>query len=462
MLNMSYQVIARKYRPKKFSEVIGQDSIVTTLKNSLILGRTAHAYLFCGSRGTGKTTLARLMAKALNCDKKSLDAEPCDNCPSCQAIASGRSLDVLEIDGASNRGIDDIRQINETVAYASSDGKWKIYIIDEVHMLTKEAFNALLKTLEEPPQGVKFFFATTEPEKVPETIVSRCQRFDLLRISEEQILKKLKNICSDFDKHLEETALRLLARRARGGLRDAESMLDQILSLPEDPITESSVAKYLGLPSTEFFFQLDEHCNKCNVAFAFHLTETHPDIDPLLFLEGLAEHYRILLGLRFDPKLLEKAEYEWLEPSIKQAYLHSSNIYTTDQCLFILEEIVNWLQKIGKSPYPRFALEILLMTILRSKKRVAIDTLLQKISLLEKQLNTPLPQNPPLDKENENPSKNITISPVSKTMTGSDEEAKTEPVKEPLPTALPNPNIRHETIMRFAAVELEGSIKKIN
>ena len=188
----NYQVLARKYRPQKFSEVVGQDPIVTTLKNAIKNKRLAHAYLFCGSRGTGKTTLARVFAKALNCHQPLPDGEPCNQCTSCKEITSGSSLDVLEIDGASHRGIDDVRQINETVGYAASGGGYKIYIIDEVHMLTKEAFNALLKTLEEPPARVMFFFATTEPHKVLPTILSRCQRFNLNRISSEKIVEKLR------------------------------------------------------------------------------------------------------------------------------------------------------------------------------------------------------------------------------------------------------------------------------
>ena len=179
--SQTYQVIARKYRPQTFADVIGQTAIVTTLKNALKFHKLAHAYLFCGCRGTGKTTLARVFSKALNCQKLTENFEPCNQCQSCLEISQGRSLDVIEIDGASHRGIDDIRQINDTIGYAPSSGKYKIYIIDEVHMLTKEAFNALLKTLEEPPANVKFFFATTEPHKVLQTIMSRCQRFDLSR-----------------------------------------------------------------------------------------------------------------------------------------------------------------------------------------------------------------------------------------------------------------------------------------
>jgi len=192
-----YQVLARRYRPQRFSDVVGQQAILQTLKNAIARDLVAHAYLFSGSRGVGKTTLARLFAKALNCTSLGNDGEPCNTCPSCIDITSGQSLDVIEIDGASNRGIDDIRQINETVGFAPSHGKYKIYIIDEVHMLTKEAFNALLKTLEEPPEKAKFFFATTEPHKVLPTIISRCQRFDLGRILPAQIFAKLGLIAKE-------------------------------------------------------------------------------------------------------------------------------------------------------------------------------------------------------------------------------------------------------------------------
>ncbi|MBU6447179.1 MAG: DNA polymerase III subunit gamma/tau, partial [Verrucomicrobia bacterium] len=210
-MSKRYQVLARKYRPQSFRDVLAQDAAVTTLKNAIRFDKVAHAYLFCGSRGVGKTTLARLFAKALNCQSLTADFEPCNQCSSCHEISSGQSLDVIEIDGASNRGIDDIRQINETVGYAPSRGRYKIYIIDEVHMLTKEAFNALLKTLEEPPEQAKFFFATTEAHKVLPTIISRCQRFDLARIPPSLIVSKLGEIALDLNRMVDKEALELIA-----------------------------------------------------------------------------------------------------------------------------------------------------------------------------------------------------------------------------------------------------------
>jgi DNA polymerase III subunit gamma/tau len=296
-----YQVIPRKFRPQTFESVLGQAAIVTTLKNALRFHRLAHAYLFCGCRGTGKTTLARVFAKALNCGQLTENQEPCNACPSCLEILSGRSLDVLEIDGASNRGIDDIRQINETIGYAPASGKFKIYIIDEVHMLTKEAFNALLKTLEEPPANVKFFFATTEPHKVLPTIISRCQRFDLNRIPVELMQAKLKSITQTLNIACQEEALSLIAHLSEGSLRDAESLLDQIICYAEQPITAESVTLTLGLMPKEHFFALDHAIAEQNYGFAFELSHAVFSSGKELsyFLDNLIEHFRSLLQIRF-------------------------------------------------------------------------------------------------------------------------------------------------------------------
>ena len=252
---MSYQVIARKYRPQRFSDVVGQDHVSQTLANAISTDRIAHAYLFCGPRGTGKTTLARIFAKCLNCtDGPKVDFP--DDDPKAQEIAGGRSMDVLEIDGASNRGIDEIRELRDTVMYAPASSKFKIYIIDEVHMLTKEAFNALLKTLEEPPEHVKFMFATTEPEKVLPTIMSRCQRYDLRRIPVNLIAEHLKYICGNENVNAAEEALYAIARGAEGCMRDAESALDQLISFCGDNINEGDVLSMFGLTAQEQLFAL--------------------------------------------------------------------------------------------------------------------------------------------------------------------------------------------------------------
>ena len=254
-------------------DVIGQEAVITTLKNALHFDRVAHAYLFCGSRGVGKTTVARLFAKALNCLSPTPDHEPCNQCPSCLEILSGQSLDVMEIDGASNRGIDDIRQLNETMGYAPSHGKYKIYIIDEVHMLTKEAFNALLKTLEEPPEKAKFFFATTEPHKVLPTIISRCQRFDLQRLSEAEIARKLLAIAADLTKRTStgsDLPDCVLCRRFFAGRR---------ISLRSNPLFYGwavgipDVRNVLGLVPDDLLFSLDSAFNEGRVAYAFELVE---------------------------------------------------------------------------------------------------------------------------------------------------------------------------------------------
>ena len=245
-----YQVIARKWRSQTFDDVVGQDHVVRTLKNAITRGRIAHAYLFVGPRGTGKTSLARLFAKALNCTggpKADFDV----NDPACLAIAEGSHLDVIEIDGASNNGVDQVRDLRDTVRYAPAQGKFKIYIIDEVHMLSVQAFNALLKTLEEPPAHVKFVFATTEPQKVLATIVSRCQRFDLRPIPPALIVERLRKIAKAEKIKIDEPALACIARLADGGMRDAQSILDQMISFCGGEISEPDVLDVYGLVAEE-------------------------------------------------------------------------------------------------------------------------------------------------------------------------------------------------------------------
>src|SRR5262245_23591258 len=247
---VSYQPFALKYRPKTFGDVVGQEPVATTLKNALREHRVANAFLFTGSRGVGKTSMARILSKALNCPNVK-DAEPCNACDVCAAISTGEDIDVLEIDGASNRGIDEIRQIRDNVQYLPARSRYKIYIIDEVHMLTAAAFNALLKTLEEPPQHVKFIMATTEFQDVPETIVSRCQRFDFRRITVEDLQRRLRQI-SDWEKiEAPDEVLRAIAEKSEGGLRDSISLLDQVVAFTGPKIAAEDLDRALGLVDVE-------------------------------------------------------------------------------------------------------------------------------------------------------------------------------------------------------------------
>ncbi len=249
---MSYVVLARKWRPKRFEDVVGQGHIATTLLNSIRSERTAHAYLFVGPRGIGKTSTARIFATALNCAETS-DGEPCGKCEICNEIAANRSMDVIEIDGASNNSVDDIRMLRENVKIAPATLKFKVYIIDEVHMLSAAAFNAFLKTLEEPPEHVKFIMATTEAQKIPATVLSRCQRFDFRRLTSRQIAGRLKSIVDAESIGIDEGALFSIARAAAGSMRDAESILDQLVSFSDADITQNDVHAMLGTVGQEVY-----------------------------------------------------------------------------------------------------------------------------------------------------------------------------------------------------------------
>jgi DNA polymerase III subunit gamma/tau len=254
-MSSTYQVIARKWRPQTFDDVVGQEHVVRTLKNAITRGRIAHAYLFVGPRGTGKTSTARIFAKALNCTEGPRVDFDLDD-PACKAIAEGSHLDVIEIDGASNNGVEQVRDLRETVRYAPAQGKFKIYIIDEVHMLSTAAFNALLKTLEEPPSHVKFVFATTDPQKVLPTIVSRCQRFDLKPIPNDLIVERLRKIAADEKINVSDAALSSIARLADGGMRDAQSILDQLISFCGSEIAEPDVLDVYGLVAADKIAEL--------------------------------------------------------------------------------------------------------------------------------------------------------------------------------------------------------------
>jgi DNA polymerase-3 subunit gamma/tau len=296
---MTAQALYRRWRSRTFEEVLGQEHVTRTLRNALLSGRIAHAYLFTGPRGTGKTTMARLLAKAVNCLSEG-DEKPCNQCSICQAINEGRLLDLIEIDAASNRGIDEIRDLREKVGFRPNEAQYKVYVIDESHMLTNEAFNALLKTLEEPPPHVIFVLATTEPHKIPATILSRCQRFDFRRASLEDLRRKLDRICESEGIAIEAAALELIARSAAGSFRDAESLLDQLASYGDDEITLAQVQAVLGTVSSQAIGKLVGHLVKRDVAGGLDLINqvVGDGVDPRQFNRELVEYLRGLLLIK--------------------------------------------------------------------------------------------------------------------------------------------------------------------
>ncbi|HQI41001.1 MAG: DNA polymerase III subunit gamma/tau [Ignavibacteriales bacterium UTCHB2] len=373
---MEYQVTARKWRPQRFEDVVGQEHITATLKNAIKSNRIAHAYIFTGPRGVGKTTTARILAKALNCEN-SKDSEPCNECEMCKAINESQTLDIIEIDGASNRGIDEIRTLRESVKYAPTRGKFKVYIIDEVHMLTKESFNAFLKTLEEPPAHTIFIFATTDIHKVPLTIISRCQRFDFRRIQLDTIKKTLSNIAKQEKISIDDKTLTLISKKADGALRDAQSLFDQVVSFCGEKIDAETVSKMLNLIDEDLFFNISDAVLNKNFNIVFETTDRiyQNGWDFIDFTDGLIEHFRNILTVIITEKteLIETADI------FRKRYINYIQTFSKGDLLRILNYLNKLQQELRYSNNQKLKIEIALTNLVGLEKSATLSEILSQI-----------------------------------------------------------------------------------
>lgn len=382
---MPYIVIARKYRPLTFNDLIGQEAIVTTLKNAIRSNRVAHSYLFTGQRGVGKTSMARIFSKALNCDKGPT-ISPCNVCDICKSISNGNDVDVLEIDGASNRGIDEVRNIRQNVNYAPSRSNYKIYIIDEVHMLTREAFNALLKTLEEPPPHVKFIFATTAVDRLPETVLSRCQRFDFKNISSDDIENHISGICKKEGIEAEKGVFRLIARYARGGLRDAESVLDQLISFSDGRITLNDVYAVLGTIDEVKMFEVIDGILKKDIKQALKIiNETLSNGKGVTeFIDQMVWYLRDLLMASIYKNVSDN-DKNVSESQMKLISDHS--ILSIDKIIYMIQHISDIKKKTRDDLHRRILIEVAIIKLALAEDISPITDILNRLENIEKMLS---------------------------------------------------------------------------
>lgn len=374
---MSYQVIARKWRPQTFSEVVYQDHISTTIRNSIKSGRISHAYLFSGPRGVGKTTMARILAKSLNCATGPTET-PCGKCDNCLEIRDGHSFDVIEIDGASNRGIENIRELRENVAFAPVKARYKVYIIDEVHMLTKEAFNALLKTLEEPPPHVVFIFATTEIHQVPETILSRCQKYFFKKMSVEAIVAHLKHIAGSEGFGIDESALYTLARAAEGSMRDAQSLLDQVVSFSDGHIGEESALAILGVVPMESFLNILRHAETEKAVDAIREIDRVISMgaDMPRYVAGLAETVR---AVRLMKSGVDLQTILGLSPSEAASLRDLTERFNDEELGSIFRIVTDLMREMRYAANERIQVEMAVLDIIAVKSRPSIAAILARL-----------------------------------------------------------------------------------